>query len=44
MANKSETDPIKIKRLIARGDYVAKELEALYHIKKYRAMKKRYYD
>ncbi|XP_067349469.1 LYR motif-containing protein 5B [Channa argus] len=42
--NKSVQDPEKIKELIARGEYVARELEALYYLKKYRAMKKRYYD
>lgn len=26
------------------GDYVVKEIETLYALKKYRAMKKRYYD
>lgn len=44
MKNKDETDPEKIKKLVARGDFVIKELEALYFLRKYRAMKKRYYD
>lgn len=44
MKNKDETDPEKIKQLVARGDHVIKELEALYFLRKYRAMKKRYYD
>uniref|UniRef100_W5LPG0 LYR motif containing 5a n=1 Tax=Astyanax mexicanus TaxID=7994 RepID=W5LPG0_ASTMX len=44
MKNKDETDPEKIQKLIARGDFVIKELEALYFLRKYRAMKKRYYD
>lgn len=42
--NKDETDPEKIEEMIARGQYVAKEIETLYALKKYRAMKKRYYD
>jgi hypothetical protein len=41
--NKDEKDPEKIEEMIARGDYVAKEIETLYALKKYRAMKKRYY-
>lgn len=44
MKNREETDPRNIKRLIYKGEYVCKELEALYSLKKYRAMKKRYYD
>ncbi|KAM3859296.1 LYR motif-containing protein 5A [Diretmus argenteus] len=42
--NKDVTDPEKIRKLVDRGDYVIKELEALYFLRKYRAMKKRYYD
>ncbi|KAM4614728.1 LYR motif-containing protein 5A [Polymixia lowei] len=44
MKNKDVTDPKKIKELVGRGDYVIKELEALYFLRKYRAMKKRYYE
>ncbi|XP_043943612.1 electron transfer flavoprotein regulatory factor 1 [Protopterus annectens] len=44
MKNKNVTDPEKIKELIARGEYVIKELEALYYLRKYRAMKQRYYE
>lgn len=44
MKNKDVTDPEKIKKLVARGDFVIKELEALYFLRKYRAMKKRYYE
>ncbi|KAM6985582.1 LYR motif-containing protein 5A [Aplochiton taeniatus] len=44
MKNKDETDPEKIRKLVARGDFVIKELEALYFLRKYRAMKKAYYD
>jgi len=42
--NKDETDPKKIEEMIAKGEYVKKEIETLYALKKYRAMKKRYYD
>ncbi|XP_039470896.1 LYR motif-containing protein 5B isoform X2 [Oreochromis aureus] len=42
--NKAVEDPKQIKALIARGEYMARELEALYHLRKYRAMKKRYYE
>lgn len=41
--NKSVQDPEQIKEMIARGEYMARELEALYYLRKYRAMKKRYY-
>ncbi|XP_028279392.1 LYR motif-containing protein 5A [Parambassis ranga] len=44
MKNKDVTDPEKIKKLLARGDFVIKELEALYFLRKYRAMKQRYYE
>ncbi|XP_028671493.1 electron transfer flavoprotein regulatory factor 1-like [Erpetoichthys calabaricus] len=44
LKNKDVTDPEKIKELIARGEYVIKELEALYYLRKYRAMKQRYYS
>lgn len=44
MKNKDVTDPEHIKKLVGRGEFVIKELEALYFLKKYRAMKKRYYD
>ncbi|KAM8974535.1 electron transfer flavoprotein regulatory factor 1 [Pelodytes ibericus] len=44
MKNKDVQDPEKIKELLARGEFVIKELEALYYLKKYRAMKQRYYN
>eukprot|EP00116_Pleurobrachia_bachei_P014621 sb/3474883/ len=44
MKNSGETDPDKIDTLIARGRYVQKEIEALYALRRYRAMKQRYYD
>lgn len=44
MKHREETDPEKIKMLIARGEYVIKELEALYMLRKYRTLKQRYYE
>ncbi|XP_033845247.1 LYR motif-containing protein 5A isoform X2 [Periophthalmus magnuspinnatus] len=44
MKNKDVTDPEKIKKLVAKGDFVIKELEAMYYLRKYRTLKKRYYD
>ncbi|XP_016116532.1 LYR motif-containing protein 5B-like [Sinocyclocheilus grahami] len=35
--NKDVSDPEKIKDLISRGEFVVKELEALYYLRKYRA-------
>ncbi|XP_034380516.1 electron transfer flavoprotein regulatory factor 1-like [Arvicanthis niloticus] len=36
-------DPEKIKELIAQGECVMKKLEALYFLRKYRAMKQHFY-
>lgn len=44
MRNSEETDPAKIQRMIDVGEFVVKELEAMYSLRKYRAMKRRYYD
>ena len=44
MKNKDVTDPEEIQKLLDRGDYIVKELEALYMLKKYRTLKRRYYD
>ena len=44
MKQRDETDPDQIEVLIARGHYVEKELEALYMLRKYRTLKKRYYS
>ncbi|XP_076646452.1 electron transfer flavoprotein regulatory factor orsai [Halictus rubicundus] len=41
--NKGETDPEKINKMLAHGNYVIKELEALYMLRKYRTLKRRYY-
>lgn len=43
MKNKNETDPEKITILISKAEYVLNELEALYKLKKYRTLKRRYY-
>lgn len=42
--NKDEVDPEKIKVMIARGNFVIKEIEALYMLRKYRTLKNRYYN
>ncbi|XP_055305730.1 electron transfer flavoprotein regulatory factor 1 [Sitodiplosis mosellana] len=44
LRNSKETDPKKIESMIEHGKFIVKELEALYSLRKYRAMKKRYYD
>lgn len=44
MKNKDVTNPEQIKILISRGEFVIKEIEALYMLRKYRTMKKRYYE
>jgi len=42
--NRNVSDPGEIKMLLARGDYICKELEALYMLRKYRTLKRRYYN
>lgn len=44
LKNSVETDPEKIRKSIDLGNYVLKEMEALYKLKKYRTMKRRYYN
>ena len=44
LKNKDVTDPKQIEKLIARGDFVIKELEAMYMLRKYRTLKKYYYS
>ncbi|XP_005109047.1 electron transfer flavoprotein regulatory factor 1 [Aplysia californica] len=44
MRNKDVTEEAEVKALVAKGEYVVKELEALYMLRKYRTLKKRYYD
>ena len=41
--HRHETDTQKVNELIQRGNYVLKEIEALYKLKKYRTIKRRYY-
>lgn len=43
LRNSKETDPMKIESMIKHGEFIVKELEALYSLRKYRAMKKSYY-
>lgn len=43
LKNKDEKDPEKIDKMIAHGQFVVKEIEALYMLKKYRTLKRRYY-
>uniref|UniRef100_A0A0M3IU94 Glycosyl transferase family 2 n=1 Tax=Ascaris lumbricoides TaxID=6252 RepID=A0A0M3IU94_ASCLU len=42
--NRNENDPEKIKALLAKGDFIVKELETLYYLRKYRTLKQRYYE
>ncbi|KAF9931706.1 LYR motif-containing protein 5 [Mortierella alpina] len=44
LKNRDLKDPVEIQKRIDLGDYICKEIEAMYHINKYRAMKKRYYE
>ena len=44
MKNKNVANCDDIEKLIGHGEYVKKELEALYMLKKYRSMKQRYYE
>lgn len=43
LKNSGETDPVKVRKFIDLGNYVLKEIEALYKLKKYRTLKRRYY-
>ena len=43
MRNK-ELPPEQVEEWLAKGDYIVKELEALYMLKKYRTLKRRYYN
>ena len=44
MKNKNVRDPEELEKLINHGNYIEKELQALYMLKKYRTLKRRYYD
>lgn len=41
--NKDETDPYQIAKMLSRGEFIIKELEALYRLRKYRYLKQKYY-
>lgn len=43
MKNKDVSDPEVIEKMIGHGEFVVKEIEALYMLKKYRTLKRRYY-
>lgn len=42
--NQDVKDPDEIRKLLDKGDYICRELIATYNLKKYRAMKRRYYS
>jgi len=42
--NRNEKDPEKIQQLLSHGEFVVRELEAMYYLRKYRALKQRYYE
>ena len=44
MKNRDEKDAEKLQEHVAKGEYIVKELEALYMLRKYRTLKRRYYD
>ncbi|CAI4225043.1 unnamed protein product [Auanema sp. JU1783] len=44
LKNKDVSDPNEIGKLIKHGEFVVKEIEALYKLKKYRTLKDRYYS
>ncbi|KXS19581.1 hypothetical protein M427DRAFT_132068 [Gonapodya prolifera JEL478] len=44
MKNRDLRDEGEIRKALDRGNYVVKEIEALYQLKKYRHLKKAYYD
>ena len=44
LKNRDEKDPQKLQEHVAKGEYIVKELEALYMLRKYRTLKRRYYD
>ena len=44
MKNRGVTDPVQIEQLLCKAEFVSKELEALYMLRKYRTLKQRYYE
>lgn len=43
MKNRNIEDPKEIEMLIKRGEYIMKELEAMYMLRKYRSLRQKYY-
>ena len=43
MRNKDIKDPKKIEELLKFGDYIVNEIKAMYSLRKYRTLKRRYY-
>lgn len=43
LKNRDVTEPEKLDTLLKHGQFVTKEIEALYMLKKYRTLKNRYY-
>ncbi|KAJ3006081.1 LYR motif-containing protein 5 [Thoreauomyces humboldtii] len=44
MAKRDMRDPEEIDKALKQGDYIIKELEALWFLRKYRHVKQKYYD
>ncbi|KAK9380851.1 uncharacterized protein V2V93DRAFT_240223 [Kockiozyma suomiensis] len=44
MNNANITDDKQIEQKLRFAEFLEKEIEALYHLRKYRAMKRQYYD
>lgn len=44
LKNRDVEDPEQIEILIQRGEFVIKEIEALYMLRKYRSLKRSYYS
>ncbi|RPB21689.1 hypothetical protein L211DRAFT_790283, partial [Terfezia boudieri ATCC MYA-4762] len=42
MSNASVTDPAEIQKGIERAEFAKKEIEALYYLRRYRTLQKRY--
>ncbi|KAI8394320.1 uncharacterized protein BYT42DRAFT_554204 [Radiomyces spectabilis] len=42
MKNRNLTEEADIKKALAFGEYIVKELEMMYYLRKYRALRKRY--
>lgn len=42
--NRDVKDPEEVRKLLDKGEYICREITATYSLKKYRAMKRRYYS